>query len=893
MHPFVPALTLTTLVVAQDRIPQSPGVENDWWAFRPLATVAAPRLPDQWRRFSRGPIDDFVLAELRTRGLRPSPPADRRTLLRRVTFDLTGLPPDPEQVEAFATDERGDAYQRAVDRLLASPRYAERWARHWLDVVHYADTHGYDKDKPRKHAWPYRDWVIDALARDMPWAEFVSRQIAGDVLHPDEPDSVVATGMLAAGPWDFVGHVELREGTVDKAKTRNLDRDDVVTNVFGAFQSVTVQCARCHDHKFDPITQAEYYDLQAVVRGRRARRSPVRRRSSDRAPARGAARRTRATATSAAGIPPTTRRALRRRRAARIGGAAPGAGRFRREAAAARPPRFDGLPQRDRGDTRRCQMGADRSSARRSRSTPWWLPRATRSTAAIRGRASACRTCSNSASPCRRTVPGRRSRSGAATQCRRGTAMSRSASRSAPHATEHATCACARRALWRRTDDYCFALAELQVICDGRETAHGKQVTALDTIEAGGRWGRQRLVDGVRPWSHAMAERAQLEAAWRRLHDQLETAAERDRRELRTARLAAIQAEVTALPERSRVYAIAHTFAAEGSFTPPPGNRPRAVHRLERGDVTRPRERSAPGALAAAGHAPGRFDLDDPEDEGRRRAALAAWIVHPDNPLTWRSIVNRVWQYHFGRGLAASPNDFGRMGEPPSHPRLLDYLARRFRDQGGSLKALHRAIVLSATYRQSSRDIEANTQHDQGNRWLWRGPRRRLEAEALRDAILAVAGDLDLSMGGPGFRLFGFENDHSPRYLYSAYDPADPTTHRRSIYRFVVRSVPDPWLTTFDCADPSTCTPVRSQTTTPLQALALFNDRFVLHEAGNFAARARTDDPKDPLGRAVRLAWQRMPTADERARLQAHAANHGLAAVCRVLLNTNEFLHVD
>ncbi|MCA8951056.1 MAG: DUF1553 domain-containing protein, partial [Planctomycetes bacterium] len=447
--------------------------------------------------------------------------------------------------------------------------------------------------------------------------------------------------------------------------------------------------------------------------------------------------------------------------------------------------------------------------------------------------------------------------------------------------------------LWQRTGDYCFALAELAVFAQGRDVARGRPVTALDSIEAGVRWGKERLVDGVRPWSDAMAKRAELEAAWQRLGGELESAAERAGRSAATARLQFVEAELAALPPKSVVYAAAREFAADGAFTPPPEGRPRVVHRLERGEVSEPRELSVPGGVAALRHAPARFELAADADEGARRIALARWIAHPDNPLTWRSIVNRVWQHHFGRGLASTPNDFGRMGEPPSHPALLDHLARRFRDHGGSLKALHREIVLSATYRQSSAHVAANAEVDAGNRYLWRGHRRRLEAEALRDAILAASGELDLTMGGPGFRLFGFEDDHSPRYRYDEVDLDDAATHRRSIYRFVVRSVPDPWMTTFDCADPSICTAVRSETTTPLQALALFNDRFVLRAAEHLAQRAEAEAPDDPIGRAVWLAWQRAPDPDERARLQVHAGAHGLAAVGRVLLNSNEFLHVD
>src|SRR5262249_15399291 len=217
--------------------------------------------------WARTPVDAFVLFELGKRRLSPSPEADRRTLIRRLSFDLLGLPPTPDEIGAFVGDPSPAAYESLVDRLLASPRYGERWGRHWLDVVHYGDTHGYDKDKRRDHAWPYRDYVIGAINSDVPYGRFIREQVAGDVLAPGDPKGIIATGFIAAGPWDFVGHVELREGTVDKLKARLLDRDDMVTTVFSAFQSLTVGCARCHDHKFDPIPQREYYRLQAIFAG--------------------------------------------------------------------------------------------------------------------------------------------------------------------------------------------------------------------------------------------------------------------------------------------------------------------------------------------------------------------------------------------------------------------------------------------------------------------------------------------------------------------------------------------------------------------------------------------------------------------------------------------------
>ncbi len=231
---------------------------------RAPAHVAPPSLDDSW---IRTPVDAFILAKLHTEGMTPSREADRRTLIRRLTYDLHGLPPTPEEVDAFVNDPKDGAYERLVDRLLASPRYGERWGRHWLDVVHYGESHGYDKDKPRPNAWPYRDYVIHSLNADKPYDRFVAEQIAGDVLYPDDPQALVATGFIAAGPWDFVGHAELREGTVDKDIARSNDRDDMVASAMSTFVSLTVHCARCHDHKFDPIRQQDYYALQAVFAG--------------------------------------------------------------------------------------------------------------------------------------------------------------------------------------------------------------------------------------------------------------------------------------------------------------------------------------------------------------------------------------------------------------------------------------------------------------------------------------------------------------------------------------------------------------------------------------------------------------------------------------------------
>jgi hypothetical protein len=593
---------------------------QQWWSFEPLRLPALPQVRNTG--WVRTPIDSFILARLEKEGLAPSPEADRRVLVRRLFFDLLGLPPPPDEIDVLLNDHDPAAYERLVDRLLASPHYGERWGRHWLDVVHYGDTHGYDKDKRRDHAWPYRDYVIRVFNDDLPYGQFVREQVAGDVLFPKSVRGIIATGFIAAGPWDFVGHVELREGTVDKLKARLNDRDDMLSNTMSTFTSVTVHCARCHDHKFDPITQTDYYRLQAV---------------------------------------------------------------------------FAGV---DRGDR--------------------------------------------------------------------------------PYATSKR--------------------AKVQPVSTGS------------------------LVYSIVP--HA----------------------------------------------------------------------PRPICRLRRGEVEQPAEPIEPGALACLTGLPDRFALSQPENEGSRRAALAEWLTNPANVLTWRSIVNRIWQYHFGRGIVETSSDFGHNGARPTHPELLDWLAVEFLENGQSKKSLQRLILTSAVYRQASRSHAAGVEIDAENRLLWRQNRRKLEAETIRDSVLAVSGTLDQTMGGPGFDLFRFKDDHSP--VYDHTDPAridNPQVRRRTVYRFTVRSVPNPFLEALDCADPNLNTPVRSQTLTALQALALLNDLFMVRQSQEFAHRVelRESDSRSRVQAAFLLALGRPPTGAERDLLAAFAARHGLAHACRTLMNTNEFVFVD
>jgi hypothetical protein len=350
----------------------------------------------------------------------------------------------------------------------------------------------------------------------------------------------------------------------------------------------------------------------------------------------------------------------------------------------------------------------------------------------------------------------------------------------------------------------------------------------------------------------------------------------------------ATDAEQKALPPLSSVYA-ASTKVRQG--------KPRTIHVLSRGNVLAPAHEVTPGSLAAIETLPSRFDLPAEHAEGDRRVALARWIASPDNPLTWRSIVNRVWQYHFGRGIVATASDFGRMGAAPTHPDLLDWLAAEFRDGGGSLKSLHRLIVTSAAYRQASTVREDCASTDIDNQYLWRQNRRKLEAEGIRDAVLAAAGTLDLTMGGPGWQDFKVEHpQHSPHYRYDLADHEDKKTWRRGVYRFIVRSQTQPFMTCLDCADPSMRVEKRNESISALQALALLNNGFMVVQARQFADRVVREAGNDPVAqvkRAFELAMGRDPDAEEAAALVEVAKAHGLANVCRAILNLNEFSFVD
>ncbi|AMV37309.1 PSD1 and planctomycete cytochrome C domain-containing protein [Planctomyces sp. SH-PL62] len=869
----------------------------DRWALRPIERPAVPTLDDEARRGSLGPVDAFIRDRLRREGLGPSPEADRRTLIRRLSFDLIGLPPTPEEVRAFVADPASDAYERLVDRLLASPHYGERWARRWMDLAHFAETHGHDQDRIRPNAWPYRDYLVESFNRDKPYARFVREQVAADALYPDEPGLVAALGFLAAGPWDESSLRDIREDSQDRQVGYYLDRDDMVATVMSTFVSSTVHCARCHDHKFDPISQAEYYGLQAVFAGvGRADRAY----DTDPAVAR-----------------------LRRESTAR------------RKALAERDPELLDTLQGDAIQAEVEAWGARWSGPR----IPWTPldPSAMKTEAGTILEAQADRSIlAGGPTPAEETytitattevvgitafrlelLPDDRLPSGGPGRNANGNL----------HLTEIAVFEASSDAPdgWRpapiatATSDFDQAGWGIAAAIDGDpKTAWGIHPEVGKPHEgvfefrdevgrAGGETTLRFVLRQTFPAGHPIGRfRLSVVAAPRpvrvgslpgSLAASLATPPDRrtpeQRRELGEAYLAeTLDRQIAALPPARLVYAAAGDFVPDGSHKPVPS--PRPVFVLKRGDIRQPGEPAVPGALGCVAGLEARFDRPGEAD---RRAELARWLSDPGNPLTWRSIVNRAWQAHFGRGLVDTPSDFGRMGAAPSHPELLDWLAWTFREDGGSLKRLDRLIVTSATYRQASGSDPAHSAVDADNRLLWRMNRSRLDAEAVRDAVLAVSGKLDRTMGGPSIRHFelGAAVHVTPTVDYTAYDWDAPGSGRRGVYRFLFRTLPDPFMDVFDAADASQLTPTRNASVTPLQALAMLNDPFVIRQSEHFAHRLESlaDDPESRVRAAFTLALGREPDPDEVREWAEYASHRGTANFCRMLLNTSEFLFVD
>lgn len=807
---------------------------RDWWSLVPPQPIAIPVVADVGHL--RTPIDALVAARLEKSGLSLSDEADRATLIRRATLDVIGLPPEPEEIERFVADTSPDAYERLIDRLLASPRYGERWARHWLDVVRFGESNGYETNTARENAWPYRDWVIQAFNDDLDYRQFIMAQLAGDQQGAD-----AATGFLVGGAHDTVASpdVELT------AQQRMNDLDDMITTTSGAFLGLSVGCAKCHDHKFDPISQRDYYQLQAIFagvqHGERELRTPDRKQREEQR------RRVReqydvarrhsdllwmrsqplAQLERSPSVPPR-------------GPVRPSLNVDRFAPIAARFVRFTVL------GTNNLEPCLDELEVYGADS-----PGDNLALAAKGARATASSVYADGANTLHKLEHVNDGRHG----------NSRSWISGEPGAgwvlIELPQSARVERVVWARDREGKFkdrlpTAYRIECSADGESwqtVANGEdRRPPADASDSSDAYSTEGLPAEV------VAELAQLGRQADSLRQQLE----------------ALMAP--------KIYG--------GTF-----KQPEATHVLYRGEPLQKRDPVAPGGIASVGAV---LSLPADAPEAERRVALARWIASDDNPLTARVIVNRIWHHHFGQGLVRTPSDLGWGGGRPSHPELLDWLAREFMAGGWRLKPVHRAILLSGVYRQSSRHRVDAAAVDAGNQLLWRFAPRRLEAEAIRDCMLWTSGVLDLRMGGRGYDVF--EPNTNYVKVYTPKREFGPAEWRRMVYQDKPRLRQDATFGAFDCPDSSQAMPRRNVSTTALQALNLLNGPFVVQQAGLLADRLKREAGDDPAAQAKRafwLAFGRPPDDEELAASVALVTQQGLIVYCRAMLNANEFLYLN
>jgi hypothetical protein len=873
---------------------------EDWWSLQPIQKVDAP--PAGGSAWPRGEIDRFTLAGLKQKGLMPSPQADRRTLVRRVFFDLIGLPPTPEDIEKFLIDASPDAYEKLVDRLLDSPHYGERWARHWLDVVRYGESSGFEYNQPRNNAWPYRNWVVDALNADMPYDRFVRLQIAGDVIAPGSAEGVIATGCLVAGPHNTT----LPSSDTMRKTMRQDEVEDMVTMVSQTFLGLTINCARCHDHKFDPISQTDYYRVAAALAGVNHGERTVKFEPSETERKRAVELREQEKQTREAleKFDAHLRRAVLAKRHAdpdsrpappkalaywdfredlrdKIGGL-----HATLKAGATRDA--DGAHLNGKGYLETARLKTDLGE----KTLEIWVRLNNLNQRG--GGAISVQTANGNVFDA--IVFGER-------ETKRWMAGSNGFARYQSFKGPE------EKRADRQVVHFAIVYGKGGTVQGYRE---GLKYGAPYKSRGLQRFSRDRthvvfgLRHGTEPGGNRMLSGTIVQA---RLYDRAlsdaDVAASSGARNdfvtdeqllagLAPAARAKRAAHKKTLDDMRLRLGKAKASAKQIKTYATIGKRPPATHVLARGSVLKPLDRVSAGGIVALKTVSPEFGLQHNAADGPRRQKLAEWITHPDNPLFTRVIVNRLWHHHFGAGLMRTPNDFGYSGGHPSHPRLLDWLAGELKRRRWRLKEIHRLLVTSATYRQSSKMNAAAHAVDAGNARLWRKSPRRVEGETLRDALLAVAGKLSPVVGGVGYRdmrEYKFKGSH----FYDPIPQDKPEHFRRTIYRFAPRGAKRTILDTFDCPDPSAITPVRASTTTPLQSLALMNNAFVLLLTDGFARRLAADVgalAELQVERAHALAYGRVPDDEDRRLAMAFIAAHGLPAYCRVLLNSNEFLYI-
>jgi mono/diheme cytochrome c family protein len=799
---------------------------TDHWSFQP---VKRPPLPPSDDPFVRNEIDAFILAQLRQNGLEPSEPAGRATFIRRLYLVMHGLPPTPAEVDEFLNDRRPNAVPELVERVLASPCYGERWARHWLDVVRYADSNGFETNRERKNAYPYRDYVIQALNDDLPYDQFVKEQIAGDALGAD-----AATGFLVAGPYDIVKSPDVNLTLAQ----RQDELADMVNTTGTAFLGLTLGCARCHNHKFDPILQKDYYSLQAVFAGVQYGDRPLPKKL---------------TAAENGKLAALKKELPKAEHALAL---------LREEAAARQKAARPDAPRRPAVNARQNTEEFAPVTARAVRFTIF--------------------ATSAGSEPCLDELE-------IYDETGRNVALASNGATASASGTLPG-----------------YAIHQLKHVNDG---LHGNAHSWISNTGGHGWvqidfpvpqrvrrivWGRDR----DEQFKDRLATNYRIEASaepgsWILIAssaDREPYAGSEDPNAFLTflseeEAVSARRLQETIRELKSRLAGLSEGRPAwVGNFA-----QPGPTHRLYRGDPLQPREVVAPDALTVLGTLG--MAVDEPEQQ--RRLRLAEWIASPQNPLTARVLVNRLWHYIFGTGIVGTPSDFGANGLPPSNPELLDWLADEFVKSGWSIKHIQRLILNSNTFRQSSRPRPAALSRDAACRFLWRFPPRRLEGEAIRDCILAASGALDLHMGGPGFYLLDVQVENVMHYFPK--EEFGPPEFRRMVYQFKIRQEQDAIFGSFDCPDGNQVIPRRSRSNTPLQALNLFNSSFVLQQAGFLARRLKAEAGSAPpaqVERAFLLLYARHPDAFEREASCAVIREQGLEAFCRALYNTSEFLFV-
>ena len=861
----------------------NPKKNLDWWSLKAIKSANLSG--------NKNPVDHFIDLKLKENGIEPNTQAEAEVLIRRLYYDLTGLPPTVNEIKKFLEayeDNPELAWKAKVDELLSRKSFGEKWAQHWLDIARYADTHGYDKDKMRNNAWPYRDYVIRSFNEDKAYDKFIKEQIAGDVLFPGTEDGVIGLGFLAAGPWDFVGHVEVSESKLDGQIARHMDRDEMLAATFNVFMSSTVQCAQCHHHKFDPIHQEDYYRLQAVF-------SAIDR--ADRV---------------YSGLDPQKEKEKIKVQVA-LNKASTEAGRLDRGLKKRLAAKTSGLQKRidelkaQFGSPLRPQYGYHSLISKKQSDEKWVLvdlgkledveeikiyPAFDKYNNIGAGFGFPIRYKIEVASDVDMKENLRVIYKSEKDEVNPGLKTLRFDVGGDPVRSVRITALKLRE----RTNDYIFSLGELEIIggVQSGNLAQNKRVLSKDSIQALPRWARKNLVDGIfhkevsKPGANK--EMALLQEKINKIRAEIFTPEVKKRQEKVLNEKRRLQKEITKFPQGKLVYAASTHFKKEANFKPTNGS-PRQIHLLERGDIKSKGALMKPGVPALWNSTKPFFAINENWQEEDARKGLAEYLTSRENPLVWRSIANRLWQWTFGSPLVGSPNDFGRMGMKPTHPELLDFLAAKIRDdKDHSLKSIISLLLNSKAYRRTSQNFIDKQEIDAGNKLLWKFNRRRLSAEEFRDSLLFLGGRLKEDKGGPAFKDFVVQKpQHSPHYQYHLHNYNDTKAHRRTVYRFVVRSQPQPMLTTLDCADPSLSVPKRDESTTALQALAQWNNKLTEAMAVYFADKHKSASIEEVFTTVL----GREPKPRERDILHKELNQNGLASVARILFNMSAFTYVD